>query len=336
LSRAYHFTYRTSAKGTDQKIRKALNLLDGVIQSMVTGAAEIEVRWQAYADPFEKIAGLLRGGNYADGILLLELFLSDDPENVTALYNLGMAYSDRGELERAEELLARLVKQDVGHVNGRVALGVALLRAGKTEEGIRELSMAVEQDPDNAWARRNLGAGLLQANNPAEAVTHFARATQLQPEEQAAWYGYAQALELNGETLAADKAYIQAIDLDEFSEIAELARQARTKIAEQAFHGAAPRMDAVMYCLGALEKFAGMPAEQVRKIGVEIAFLGTRGLDVNSPEAKYTLKSLEGNYSGLQLLCLEYVAFRQFAPEQNIGFDLSAEYQAAMNLFKAR
>ena len=91
-----------------------------------------------------------------------------------------------------------------------------------------------------------------------------------------------------------------------------------------------------MYCLGALEKFAGMPSEQVRKIGVEIAFLGTRGLDVNSPEAKYSLKSLEGNCSGLNLVCYEYVAFKQFAPEQNIGFDLDAEYETALGLFKPR
>jgi tetratricopeptide (TPR) repeat protein len=332
----YHF----HAKGNKVQIREVLNLLDGVVQFMSARGTDIEITWKTNigTSPFERITHILREGNLEDGILLLELFLSDDPEDVNTLYNLGMAYSDKGNLERAIELLTKLVQQESGHINGRVALGVALLRARNTAEGIRELQTAIEQDPDNAWAHRNLGAGLLQADQSAEAVTQFARATELQPDDQTVWYGYAQALELNEESLAADQAYNAAIDLDEFSEIAELARGARTKIAEKSFHGAAPtpRVDAVMYCLSALEKFEKLSPEQVKAIGVEIALLGRRGLDVNGPEAKYSLKSLEGNYSGLNLVCYEYVAFKQFAPEQNIGFDLRAEYEAALSLYKSR
>ncbi len=37
--------------------------------------------------------------------------------------------------------------------------------------------------------------------------------------------------------------------------------------------------------------------------------------------------------SGLHLLCLEYVAFKQFAPEADIGFDLAEEYRAAQELY---
>ncbi len=89
-----------------------------------------------------------------------------------------------------------------------------------------------------------------------------------------------------------------------------------------------------MYCLGALEMFEPMSADQVQKIGFEIAMLGTRGIDVNNPESRYTLKNLPGEFSGLHLLSIQYVAFKKIAPAQNIGFDLSAEYQAAIKLFK--
>ncbi len=88
-----------------------------------------------------------------------------------------------------------------------------------------------------------------------------------------------------------------------------------------------------MYCVGALEKFAAMDPGEVQKIGFEIAMLGTRGLDVNDPAQKYSLRSLPGQFSGLHLLCLEYVAFKQIAPEQDIGFDLSAEYRLALTMF---
>jgi len=43
--------------------------------------------------------------------------------------------------------------------------------------------------------------------------------------------------------------------------------------------------------------------------------------------------ALTGEFSGLQLLCLQYVAFQQIAPGQDIGFDLSKEYQTALGLF---
>jgi tetratricopeptide (TPR) repeat protein len=249
-----------------------------------------------------------------------------------------MAVRDSGELTRAINLLTRLVKQAPAHTNGRVALGVALLRSRKTEQGIKELQTAVAREPDNLWARRNLGAGLVQAERFNEALEHLRRATELAPTDQAAWFDYGQALQSSGETIEADKAFIKTIELDEFSEIAEHARGARIRIAEKSFQSASPtlRMDVVMYCLSALEKFAKLSPEQIKNIGIEIALRGTRGIDVNSPEPQYTLRNMEGSFSGLYLVCLQYVAFKQFAPEQNIGFDLSAEYEAALNLFKSR
>ena len=93
------------------------------------------------------------------------------------------------------------------------------------------------------------------------------------------------------------------------------------------------RMDAVMYCLSALEKYADMSADQVQKIGFEIAILGTSGLDINDSTQKYTMHSLPGKFSGLHLLCYQYVAFKQIAPGKDIGFDLSAEYRTAHSLF---
>lgn len=45
-------------------------------------------------------------------------------------------------------------------------------------------------------------------------------------------------------------------------------------------------------------------------------------------------ESLPGEFSGLHLLSIQYVAFKKIAPGQNIGFDLGAEYEAAMKLFE--
>jgi len=91
-----------------------------------------------------------------------------------------------------------------------------------------------------------------------------------------------------------------------------------------------------MYCLGALEKFEKMTPDQVQKVGFEIAILGMSGLDVNDAARKYQLKSLPGEFSGLHLVSIEYVAFKQFAPEQDIGFDLAREYEMALTLYGKR
>lgn len=74
------------------------------------------------------------------------------------------------------------------------------------------------------------------------------------------------------------------------------------------------------------------PKSEIQKISFEIAMLGTRGLDVNSPEQKYTLNSIPGKFSGLHLLCIEYVGFQIIDPSIDLGFDLSAEYTAACKM----
>ena len=87
-----------------------------------------------------------------------------------------------------------------------------------------------------------------------------------------------------------------------------------------------------MYITGALEKFAGMTKSQIQAIGVEIAILGQRGLDINDPDQKYSLKSLPGQFSGLHLVSIMYAAFKQFAPGEDVGIDFSKEYGAATSM----
>ena len=65
---------------------------------------------------------------------------------------------------------------------------------------------------------------------------------------------------------------------------------------------------------------------------VQVAVLGLKGINVNAPSIRYHLRSLPGDFSGLHLLCLQYVAFKQMMPDKDIGFDLSAEYRSAQAL----
>jgi Flp pilus assembly protein TadD len=301
-------------------------------------ATTIEVSWtpdRQPPDPLEQVIGKLRRGDYGGAITLLQLFLSDRPNDVTILYNLGMALSDVGRLVEAQGHLQRAIELAPDNINARVAMGVALQRQGQTARAIEVLRAAVDRAPDNLWAQRNLGVCLLSAGQIQQADACLRKATQMHPEDQESWHGLAQVLERLGNTAEADAAYRRAIDIDEYSPIAELARQARTAMAQSAFRERLPGMerpDAVMHCLGAIERFEKLPPSEVQRIAFEIAMLGRSGLDVNDSAPKYQLKSLPGSFSGLHLMCMMYVGFKLIAPEQDIGFDLSKEYAAAKAL----
>ena len=61
-----------------------------------------------------------------------------------------------------------------------------------------------------------------------------------------------------------------------------------------------------------------------------IAILGQNGLDINNSDKKYLLKELPGEFSGLHLCSIMYAAFKQFAPNEEVGIDFSKEYEAAI------
>jgi Flp pilus assembly protein TadD len=65
----------------------------------------ISVVWDPEAkqlNPLVPIVQKLQQGKQAEGIQLLELLLSSRPDDPGVLYNLGVALSDVGRLERAE------------------------------------------------------------------------------------------------------------------------------------------------------------------------------------------------------------------------------------------
>jgi Flp pilus assembly protein TadD len=308
---------------------------------IVVDPANIEVSWQSdpkQPHPVELVKRKLERGQFAEAIELLEKLRRYQPNDDAVLCILGMALSDTGQLDKAEQILRHAVNVAPDHVNARIALGVVLARKGRHAEAIPFLREAVAQESSNPWAYRNLGACLLTLGQIADAETSLRRAVELNPVDQQSLFGLAHVLQVKGEPKEADDLYIKIIALDETSSTAENARKERTKLSQQSFRAAMPagieRPDAVMYCLSALQTFDKMKPEEVKKIGFEIALLGQKGLATNEAAEKYRLKSLPGKFSGLHLVCLMYVAFQKVAPEHDLGFDLAKEYDIARTMHK--
>ena len=296
----------------------------------------IEVRWTPDASGVnaEDVAlDLLNRGQLDKAIPLIWTLIRQYPDQANHHYNLGMAYSNLGQFVKALQYLQNALQLSPDHINAQVALGVAQSRAGDLDAGTTTLTNAVEKAPDNPWAHQNLGACLLELGKAKEAETHLRKSLELLPDNPQVMYGLGQALEALGTTEDADDLYQKIISIGGTDPAIEAAREARTKIAQAKLRqGGHERMDAVMYCLGALEKFDDLAEDKIKAIGFEIALLGRNGLDINDPTQKYTMKELPGNFSGLQLCCYMYAAFRRFAPGQDVGIDLSREYEAALSL----
>lgn len=301
----------------------------------------ISVIWNADSpkpNPMAAIVEKLQQGKQAEGIQLLELLLSNRPDDPVVLYNLGLALSDAGRLERAEQCLRQAAELDPRNVNILAALGVALGRMDKAEEAISVLSAAVRQDDRNPWAHRSLGTMLLRTGKTGEAISHFEKAARLLPKDQLAWLGLADAYRLAGRTKEAESTYLTAVNINPHSELAEKARAGSNLLAQSGFENTRKvvvRQDAVNYCLDAMKRFANMPQQELQNLTLEMAMAGREGFAVHDPSRRYTIKALSGDFSGLAMVCFLYVAMQRIAPGTNIGFDLAEEYAQAQRIFSA-
>ena len=288
-------------------------------------------------NPMAAIVQKLQQGKQAEGIQLLELLLSNRPDDSAVLYNLGLALSDAGRLERAEWCLRRAAELNPNDTNIAVALGVALGRMDRCDEAMEVLRSAVEQDQRNPWAYRNLAAMLFQAGKTEEAIPHYQTATRLLPDDQIAWLGLADACRLAGRTQEAEDAYGTAVQINPHNDLAEKARAGSNALAESSFEKVKERFsrqDAINYCLHAIRHFAKLSPTEAQKLALELAMVGRDGFEVHNPQSRYRVKGLAGEFSGLAMVCFLFVAMQRLAPGADIGFDLSDEYRAAQQLFQ--
>lgn len=284
----------------------------------------------------DRAVGALDRRDLATAIPLLKALIAKAPGNPTHLYNLGMVYSDQGRLAEAKDLLSQVLAIAPSHTNSLVALGVVHARAGDADAAVKTLRHAVRLAPDNPAAHQNLGACLLKQGHAGDAAEHLRQSLRSDPTNTQSQLGLAQALETDGQLHEADAVYEQVLQDRGHGTVAELAKEGRTRIAHALLRRAGgERPDVMMYCLGALERFQDMADGEVEAIGGEIAILGMKGLDINDPDQKYTLESLPGNFSGLHLLSLMYVAFKRVRPDADVGVDFSGEYAKARALHEA-
>ena len=100
---------------------------------------------------------LMRKGAFQKAKIILSEIISDDPEDLRAICDIGIAYTETGENQKAIRALEHYVRNDSGNPYAWEALGCARFRTGDLVNARIHLEKSIELLPDNPSSLRNLG-----------------------------------------------------------------------------------------------------------------------------------------------------------------------------------
>jgi tetratricopeptide (TPR) repeat protein len=280
----------------------------------------------------DDVIELLESGKLVQAKEILEEIIKSDPLNSEALYNLGMCFTELGQPGKAIPLLKRCVELKPDFANAFVALGFAYEKTNDTKSAEQHFLAAVKIDPNNSYASRNLGGLYGKLSDLEKSIYYLERSYRINSLDPMTIYGLGYVYQRIGDLERADQLFKQLLELDAPEKLKELARTARREIAISNFKSKGFRIDAVFYLLDAIQRLAKKQREEIQTISFDIALKGREGLDINNPDKKYRINSLEGEYTGLQLVCYMYAGFQIIDPSLDVGVDLSKEYQFAKKL----
>lgn len=276
----------------------------------------------------ERALAAVQAGDLDSARRQFEELVMDDPHYPLALYNLGLCYNEAGSYDAARKTLLTCLALDPGEANTYVALGLAEAKLGQMADAEAHLAKALTLQSDNPYALRNLASIHAATARLSLALGELLRVDTILHDDPPTVYGLGLVYLMLGQPLEATRLFQRCVALADPT-YAEMARVQLREMAEESFKSDGLRMDAVQFCYEALTRFDAMTDEAVHTVVSEIALLGRHGLDPHDPERQHSLDSMTGSFSGLQLICFLYAGTKRVAPEQDIGFDLSSEYDVA-------
>lgn len=178
--------------------------------SVKDGIVRIDIPESAIANKQEAVHLLDKGserakqGEYQKAVGIYSRVLELDPSNVEARRNLGMAFMELGELEKAREHLIEAATLDPNDAWSYVVLGNILARdENKWDAAEHFYRKALALKPDDGWALNSIGAIYTERKKYDEAVEWFDKAIAANPKFANPYYGRAHAFVGQGKPEAA-------------------------------------------------------------------------------------------------------------------------------------
>jgi len=165
------------------------------------------------AAQIEEAAARERLGDLAGAIAGYRKVLKREPSNIDALFLLGRAHCQQGQLDAGAELFRKIVKLKPQHAPAHTLLGRVMAQTGHPREAIPCYDRALAADPGFAMALINKADALVALGRDDEAVANFERAIPLAPGLAELHFSLANALQRLGRFEAAVRHYQRAIAL---------------------------------------------------------------------------------------------------------------------------
>jgi tetratricopeptide (TPR) repeat protein len=115
-------------------------------------------------------------------------YLKFYPKSVEAHYNLGLAYVQAGETDKALEAFQKAIELRPDLIEAYINMGGVYFQQGKLEESIRANQQALELRPDALQAHSNLAFAYLQKADWEAAIEAAERALEIDPALPVAYY----------------------------------------------------------------------------------------------------------------------------------------------------
>ena len=100
---------------------------------------------------------LMRDGAFQKAKVLLSEIISDNPDDLRAICDIGIAYTETGENKKAIRALLHYIHNDESNPYAWEALGCARFRTGDMENARKHLVRSLDLMPENSSSLRNLG-----------------------------------------------------------------------------------------------------------------------------------------------------------------------------------
>jgi tetratricopeptide (TPR) repeat protein len=150
----------------------------------------------------------------AEAIDLFSRYLEKYPNDPAGLAYFARFLIDQRQYQKADELSAAAVSQDVNNPAALAVRGLILTMKRQPKQGEELLIKSCELDPDNAESQFQLGVLYDRTKRPGEAVKHFQKVLDLDPGYASAWDYLALNLEPLGEVDRADAAYRRGLEMN--------------------------------------------------------------------------------------------------------------------------
>ena len=150
-------------------------------------------------------------GRPDDAKELYQQVIRQDPANVSAHLNLGIAYEQLGQGRLAEAMFRKVLELQPDHADAHLNLGLKLAAKGRFEPALESMTQALAHSPDNLAARQGLAMVLTRLNRPLDALPHFEAVVRLDPGSVDAHLNLGIALAEGGRLEDALEAFLDAV-----------------------------------------------------------------------------------------------------------------------------